>query len=161
MERQQKIDQVKKTDRVSKVSNLVITPKYIDPEYRHQPSACVETETGYLEILTIVPKNGSDPYFIGRWDQKPEKLDLDIHRAPSKSAVGHFRNSRNGYKGHHTDRSPNREQRIFEVLIEVPGRVIFDGEVSFSNTYEKFMAEQVHAVATCTAVVIRNGVEVP
>ena len=161
MDRQQKIDQIKMTDRVSRVSNLVVTPKYIDPEYRHEPSACVETVTGYLEILKIMPESGDGPYFTGRWDQKPEELDLDIHNAPSKKAISDFNNEKAGYKGHHTERSPNPEQRIFDVFIQIPPeRVIFEGEVSFSNTYEAHTHAQAHAVATCDAVVIRNGVVV-
>jgi hypothetical protein len=155
MDRQQKIEQTKKQDRVSKISNVIIAPKHLDPEYESELCSGVETDTGYLEILKIVPKSGQGSYFTARWDQKPEKLDLDMHGA-SNSAKRKFKNDLNAYSGHHTERSSTPDKRIFEVTIKMsPERIIFDGEVSFSNTYEVHVNMHAEAKMTVDAVVIR------
>jgi hypothetical protein len=155
MNRQQKIEQIKSQDRVSRISNLAVTVKHLDPEYEARPCSGVETEMGFLEILKIAPNAGQQPRFTARWDQKPEHLDLDMHGA-SNTAIRNFKNNRNGYRGHHTDRSENPEQRIFEVAIEIPpNRIIFEGEVSFSNMYKVHVAAKAEANVSVNAVVIR------
>jgi hypothetical protein len=76
VDRQQKIEQIKGRDRVSKVSNLEVDPKYIHPDYESEPCLGVETETGNLEVLKVVPKSGNRPYFVARWDQDTYELHV-------------------------------------------------------------------------------------
>jgi hypothetical protein len=62
------------------------------------------------------------------------ELDIDI-RGVSDDIVGDFRAKRNGYIGHHTDRSPNRAQRIFNVEIATPQSRVFEGDVFFNVAF--------------------------
>jgi len=159
MDRQQKIEQIRKqSGRVSRVSTLEVNPTHVHLEYRLEPCNGILTETGKLEVLKLVPKSGVGPSFIARWDQKPEHLDIDMHGA-SNSAISKFRNNKDG--GHHTNRTTDPDKRIFEVKIETPAGVIFDGTVSFSNTYEMISVEKTIVTDTLDAVVVgadnKNG----
>src|SRR5271166_1401784 len=91
----------RKSGKVFNVSNVKACPTFIHPDYRIELCEGVLGETGRLEILKLVPKSTTEPYFTARWDQKPEHLDIDIHRV-SNSAKSKFRNNRGGYEGHHT-----------------------------------------------------------
>ena len=46
---------------------------------------------------------------------------------------------------------------VFEVKIEAPAGVIFDGTVSFSNTYQVIVALKTESTMTIDAQVIRAG----
>jgi hypothetical protein len=105
MDRNQKVEKIANWDgRVSKISNLVVKPRYVNSDYTCEPCDGTLTDTGK-------------------------------HNA-SKGAIRKFKNNKDGYGGHHTNRTTDPDTRIFDVKIELPEGVIFDGEVSFSNTYE-------------------------
>jgi hypothetical protein len=155
MDRQQKIEQIRKqSGRVSRVSNLEVNSTHVHLEYRLEPCNGILTETGKLEVLKLLPKSGVGPSFIARWDQKPEHLDIDMHGA-SNRAISKFRNNKDGYFGHHTSRTTDPDKRIFEVKIETPAGVIFDGAVSFSITYEMTCVEKTIVTDTLDAVIVR------
>ena len=157
MDRQQKINKVNNQDgRVSKVSNLEVQPTAIHPDYRSEPCDGILSETGKLEVLKVVSKAGNGPYFIARWDHKPEHLDIDMHGA-SNSEIRKFKSNEDGFAGHHSRRVTDPDKRLFEIKIETPAGVIFDGTVSFSNTYEVIVAEKAEATVTVDAQVIRAG----
>jgi hypothetical protein len=156
VDRHQKIARVaNRSGRVFKVSNLEVNSNYIHSDYECEPCGGILTDTGDLRVLKLVPKSGSGPYFTARWDQKPEHLDIDMHGA-SKSAIGDFKNNRNGYSGHHTSRSTDPDKRIFDVKIETPAGVIFDGSVSFSNNYELIVATNLCVAGTLDGELIRG-----
>jgi hypothetical protein len=155
MDRNQKVEKISNWDgRVSKISNLVVKPRYVNPDYRSEPCDGILTDTGKLEILKLISKSGAGPYFIARWDQRPEHLDIDMHYA-SKGAIRKFKNKKDGYGGHHTNRTTDPNKRIFDVKIELPDGVIFDGEVSFSNTYEVKVSMHAEAKVSVDTQVIR------
>jgi hypothetical protein len=157
MDRQQKINKVNTRDgRVSKVSNLEVQPTFIHPNYRSEPCDGILSETGKLEVLKVVPKSGDGPYFIARWDEGSEHLDIDMHGA-SNSAIRKFKRNKDGFAGHHTSRTTEPDKRLFEVKIEAPAGVIFDGTVSFSNTYQVIVALKTESTMTIDAQVIRAG----
>jgi hypothetical protein len=58
-----------------------------------------------------------------------------------------------GFSGMTTD----PDKRLFEVKIEAPAGVIFDGTVSFSNTYQVIVALKTESTMTIDAQVIRAG----
>ena|SRR5438128_754671 len=82
---------------------------------------------------------------------KDPELDIDI-RNVSHHIVRDFRAGRNGYIGHHTDRSPNWAQRIFNVEIATPQDRVFDGDVFFNVTFSMAITmtstSRVSAIAT-------------
>jgi hypothetical protein len=56
---------------------------------------------------------------------------------------------------HHTNRTTDPNTRVFEVKIEVPDKVIFAGQVSFSNTYNVRVAMHGESNVSVEANVIR------
>jgi hypothetical protein len=157
VDRQRKIDKIKsRSGRVSRVSNLEVHPTFIHADYRSEPCDGILSETGKLEVLKVVPKSGDGPYFIARWDQGPEHLDIDMCGA-SKSAIRKFKNNMDGFSGHHASRTTASDKRLFDVMIETPAGVIFDGSVSFSNTHEVIVSVQCNSTVTVDAQVIRAG----
>ena len=65
---------------------------------------------------------------------KDPELDIDISRV-SETVERDFKANRNGYIGHHTDRSSDREHRLFDVAIATPLVRVFEGAVSFNVTF--------------------------
>ncbi len=90
MSRQKKIEKIKRSDKVSKISDLEAIPNCMHPDYQSEPCDCKLTETGSLEVLKVVPKSGDGPSFVARWDQRPEELDIDMHGA-SKRKISDFK----------------------------------------------------------------------
>jgi hypothetical protein len=65
---------------------------------------------------------------------KDPELDIDISGV-SVAVKKDFEARRNGYIGHRTDRSPDREHRLFDVAIATPLGRVFEGSVSFNVTF--------------------------
>src|SRR5205814_10700109 len=67
-----------------------------------------------------------------------------------------FRKQRRGwgYAGRHTDRSRGRHRRSYDVRIEAPAGLIFEGEVSFTVTFDTGVTEAMNATMSTDAVVI-------
>ena len=138
MNRQQKIQHIASKGRVARISNLKVAHKHIHPDYACEPCDGKLGETGKLESLKVAPKSGEGPFFMARLDQKPGHLDIDMKNA-TNSAIRSFKKNRHGYRGHHTMRASNPNERVFDVKIETPDGVIVDGSVSFSNHNELFV----------------------
>jgi hypothetical protein len=157
VDRQTKIDQINsRSGRVSKVSNLEVNPTLIHPDYRCELCDGILSVTGKLEVLKVVPKSGDGPYFIARWDQGTEQLDIDLRRA-SNSVTRKFRKNKDGYSGHHTSLITDADKRLFDINLHTPLGTIFDGTVSFSNTFEVGVVINANTSMTCDAQVIRTG----
>ena len=136
MDRKSKIEKIRtEHGGVCRVYNLKITPKFIHQNYKSEYCDGIRGETGKLEVLKLVSDSSDDPHFIARWDQGAQHLDIDMHNAP-RSAIAKFKKNSGGYRGHHTVRSPNPDKRIFEIEIETLRGLIFEGKVSFNNTFE-------------------------
>lgn len=130
---QQKIERIaNQHGGVSKVSNLQHSAVRVNPDYLFKPCDGVRSETGKLEIFKLAPKAGAGPYFVGRWDQKKECLDIDM-RCASKTAIKAFKKG----AGHHPNRSTDPNTRTFEFTIDTPPvGFVFEGSVSFANTFQ-------------------------
>jgi hypothetical protein len=157
VDRQTKINQINKRGRVSHISNLEVSPTVIHPDYKSEPCDGILSETGKLEILKLVPKSGDGPYFIARWDQRTERVDIDMHGA-SRSAIRKFKNEREGYSGHHTRRTADPDKRVFDIQVQMPPLgTIFDGTVSFSNHYKMSVEVGSYSMVTVEPRLIRGG----
>lgn len=87
------------------------------------------TPTGLLVIATLKPKKSSLPEFWFRWDEKDDKLDVDIKEVDN-TVKDWFKRGEKGYGGHHPKRI-SVEKRTSEVDIRIPGINIFRGFISF------------------------------
>jgi len=122
------------------LGNLKITTRNIDPDYRVILHDLTRGETGLLKVFSLMPNTAGKPSFEARLDdgspgrRRPPDLDIDI-RGVSNTIARDFKAERKGYVGHHADRSPNPNQRIFDVEIAIPAAKLFEGEVSFNVTF--------------------------
>jgi hypothetical protein len=133
MHRQQKINKIKSEGRVSEVRNLKVDPTFIHPDYKWLSGDRIPSDTGHVLVLKVIPISGHGPYFEARWDQKPEKLDIDMCAAP-KSEKEKFKAEKDGYRGHHRARrtgDPNERCYEMEIQTPLPPGKIFEGTVSF------------------------------
>jgi hypothetical protein len=87
-------------------------------------------------------------------NRKDPELDLDI-KGVNKAIQRAFRNGRNGYVGHHSDRSPTTDHRIFGVCVATPTCKVFEGEVSFNVTFSMSATLGGNAGMIADAVVVR------
>jgi hypothetical protein len=122
----------------------------------------VRGETGLLEVFSLVPNDVSLPRFRARIDdgnpgrRRDKELDIDIAGVSDKIKRD-FNAKRNDYAGHHNDRSPSREQRVFEVKIVMPVGVVFDGDVSFSAHLTVLLEAGASSTVGIETNVIRAG----
>jgi hypothetical protein len=131
--------------RVNKAFNIKPSVEFIDGTYELIFSVQNEmTPTGLLVIFSIVSKNTQAPYFIGRWDQLQEVVDVDIENTDSKS-VRAFRSSKNGFRGHRPQRI-SKDTRTFLVDIAIPSGSIFRGALTFNIGWGVEMPETLTVV---------------
>jgi hypothetical protein len=144
----------------SRLSNLKITTEFFHPDYDIVVEDLTRNETRLLKVFSLLPKTPEKASFHARIDDgSPDKrkgpnLDIDISGV-SSSIIRDFEACRNGYSGHHNDRSPSRTERIFEVEITTPGGHIFKGTVFFNVTFSVAVNATASAHVTTDAVVIR------
>ena len=134
MDRQQKINKIKNEGRVNKVADLQVNQTRIHPDYTWLRGNCILSDTGQLEVLKVVRKSGDGPYFIARWDQRPQSLDIDMFGA-TESENRDFKAGKGGYSGHHPSQTANQNGRCFDVFIQTPLATIFEGTVCLSNEF--------------------------
>jgi hypothetical protein len=122
------------------LSNLHIARRHLDSNYEIVIHRLERGKTGLLGVFSLFPKSASNPQFDARVDdgspgnRREPDLDIDIKNV-TKAVENDFKANRNGYLGHHTDRSPNPNQRTFDVEIATPTGTVFEGEVSFNTTF--------------------------
>jgi hypothetical protein len=140
MDRREKENRVSKQDgKVFEIRDLRIAERYRSDEYILSTSEVAAiSPTGHLAIFDLRPVAESGPSFVGRWDggsrsagKERDDLDIDIERV-SKAVARQFKNGEAGYSGHHSMRVPIPNERVYQVLICIPGKMIFDAAVSFS-----------------------------
>ena len=142
------------------LSNLQITTLHLDPDYHVVTYDLTRGETGLLPVFSLVPKTTGKPSFKARVDdgspgnRRQPELDIDIEGV-STAIQRDFKANRNGYIGHHTNRSPNPDQRIYEVEIATPTGKVFDGDVSFNATFSVGVFMSGESTLTLNATVIR------
>jgi hypothetical protein len=144
----------------SHLSNLRISTNFLDPDYEIIDEDLMLGETRLLKVFSLLPKTSGKPSFHARVDDgspdkpKQPELDIDIKGVPA-AIVGDFKAGRNGYKGHHNDRSPNRTERIFDVEIAIPTGSVFKGEVFFNAAFSVAINIGVSSSFEATATVTR------
>jgi hypothetical protein len=144
------------------LSNLRVAPRYLDSDYEISVHDLMRGQTGLLRVFSLMPKGAGKPRFHARVDdgstgkRREPDLDIDITEV-SDAIVKDFKAGRNGYIGHHTDRSPNRNHRIFDVEIAIPNGKVFEGEVSFNATFSIGLVIQVGSSVAADATVKRAG----
>lgn len=120
--------------RVVEIKNLKIE-NYIHPDYKIETEPFGQlNETGLVTVFQIKAiADGNEPYFVARWDQNFETLDIDIKNVDSATRA-FFNSGRNGYKGHHPERIL-QETRTYDVNIQLPEKSIFRGNVTFNVSH--------------------------
>jgi hypothetical protein len=117
--------------RVVEIKNLKIE-NYIHPDYEIETESYGKlSETGLVlvfQIKSIV--DDKEPYFIARWDQNFETLDIDIKNVDNR-VKALFNAEKDGYAGHHPVRIL-QETRTYDVNIQLPEKSIFRGNVTFN-----------------------------
>jgi hypothetical protein len=142
------------------LSNLRITTDYLQPDYNLVPEDLTRGENRHLKVFSLLPSKPENPRFQARVDDgspnniKEIDLDIDIDGV-SDALKRDFKAGRNGYEGHHTDRSPDREHRIFGVEIVLPSGKVFVGEVSFNAAFSVSSSMTAQSKVTVDATVTR------
>jgi hypothetical protein len=142
------------------LSNLQITTRHLDPDYEVVTYDLARGETGLLPVFSLLPRTPGKPSFKARVDdgspgnRRQPELDIDIDGV-SSAIERDFKANRNGYIGHHTDRSPNPDQRIYQVEIATPTGKVFDGDVSFNAMFSVGATTSITSTMTTDATVIR------
>ena len=144
----------------SSLSNLQITTRHLDADYQLLRRDLKRGETGLLSVFSLIPKTAGRPRFEARVDdgspgkRREPELDIDI-KGVTATVERDFKANRNGYVGHHTNRSPNPNQRIFDVKIAIPADRLFEGEVSFNVAFSVGVGFSTAASITVDATVIK------
>src|SRR5436190_6120495 len=105
-------------------------------------------DTGRLNVFSLVPETAGKPSFHSRVDdgssgkRREPELDIDIEGVSNRIARD-FKACRNGYIGHHNDRSPSPDHRIFDVEIATPAGKVFEGTVAFNATFSTEIREAI------------------
>ena len=153
-------ERTKGDGQASSLTNLQITAQHSDPDYELLKHDLTRSETGLLRVFSLIPKTAGKPSFAARVDdgspgrRRPPELDIDI-KDVTKAIERDFKADRNGYFGHHTDRSPNQNQRIFDVEIGTPAGKVFAGEVSFNVAFSVAISVSASSTVSVSATVNR------
>ena len=100
----------------SNLSNLQIITHYLDSHYEIVEENLVRGETRLLKVFSLKPRTLGRPSFHARVDDgsavklKSPELDIDIDGV-NDAIKADFKGNRNGYLGHHNNRSPDPQQR--------------------------------------------------
>jgi hypothetical protein len=155
-------DRKRDDDRVTHIANLEVACDSLHSDSILERHNEPRDETGLLRVFSLVPRNAETPKFIARIDdgssgrRREPDLDIDINEV-SEVIRRDFNAGRNGYAGHHTDRSPSRAERIFDVEVTLPDVIVFKGAVSFNVTWSVHAHVESQASVSVQTRVIRGG----
>jgi len=111
--------------------NVSIEVCYLDASYILERYEEPKTApNGRLVIAELRPKEGTPPSFLLRWDEKANKLKVDI-QGISSTLEKSFEQGTGGYAGHYPRRVQS-EGKVFEVDIRMPEKHVFNGYVKFN-----------------------------
>ena len=109
MTRKEKEECIQRSNRV--VGNRDISIQEI---YRSQHYTCSQriantiTSTGLLTVFKLMPLSVNLPYFVARWDEKNQTIDIDIKgKGVSKTEKDLFKKGKGGYSGHWSVKVPS------------------------------------------------------
>ncbi len=110
--------------------NIRILTDQINPKYQIiAVKNSITSDTGYLELFCIEPLQLGLPTFFGRWDLRPNTVDIDLLGDAAASSA--FKNEMNGYRGHHT-RVISDSPRIYGIAIQTPSEHVFSGTIELN-----------------------------
>ena len=124
-------------------------PVALDSMMKH-PHDLKRSETGLLRMFALAPKTPGKPRFEARWDdgspgnRNRADVDFDIEDV-SKEIKRDFKRKAGGYCGHHTDKSPDQDNRVYEIEISTPQGTVFKGVIKFNVTYSVGVTEAASA----------------
>jgi len=112
--------------------NAVAYEEYRDKEYAIEiPEDNKTTEQGLLTLGRLEPLTGHLPRFLFRWDGKAKHVNVDI-KGVNDTVRKWFERGENGYIGHVAQKD---NDRLFDVDIQIPGKHVFKGRISFNLGY--------------------------
>ncbi len=124
----------KKKRKVAGITKVETQRVYLNPEYTIKTFENTKTtKTAWVRVAEISSDKPGNPAFILRWDKKADTIDADIHLNRDK------RNdlwSKQGYTGHHPQKV---KDKIFNVKIETPQGLIYEGELNIGLLIEQQM----------------------
>ncbi len=95
----------------------------LDPRYTLVPNYERMTASGHLLVFRLHPDDPKLPTFLGRWDHKDDRLDIDIENVPKPEWPPSF-------QGHHATRV-EASTRSFRIDLVYAARPIMRGVVTF------------------------------
>lgn len=128
-------EKVRQTPRASQYRDMTIETEELHPDYEIEVEPNSATaETGRLTTFKVIPKTGAGPRFEGRWDNKPETVDIDMFGSTAEEERK-FKAQKegSGYSGHHSERASDPAVgRSYKIHIALPSLgTIFRGVVNF------------------------------
>jgi hypothetical protein len=116
---------------INRAFNTDVEIEHLDEDYTIQvPKESKTTDQGWLVVGKLQPKIALLPQFLFRWDEKDQRLDVDIEEV-SDTTEKSFKQGKNGYSGHHARKS-EKDGRFFDIDIWIPGKHVFKGCISFN-----------------------------
>jgi hypothetical protein len=140
MDRFEKEFQVYQEDgKVFGIGDLAIEKKFLHHDYDFRMNEGKLTSMGHLVVFELIRKSGAPPVFVGRWDGgsrdagRSQRYDLDVDmKGMADEETKNFKRERLGYRGHHSKRISVAKGRGYEVRIETPDGLVFEGIISFT-----------------------------
>jgi hypothetical protein len=136
--------------RASKFNSWEVDRNFLKDGYDIEQGQDTATDTGLLELLKVIRRDGKGPDFSARWDHRTDKLKFDMSNA-SRTAISKFKKGVDGYAGHHAKKSTALNTRTFEIKICAAGEDFFVGTASFSLTFDMIMKEEAKVAGTLDA----------
>lgn len=155
-----------RADGASNLTNLKVTTRYLDPDYEIQVHDLTRGENSLLRVFSLIPRSANKPSFLARVDdgnpgkRRSPELDIDIEGV-SSAVERAFKARRRGYGGHHTDRSQNPQERIFEVEITAPSGQVFEGEVFFNVHFRMLLEAGIYSTLRVDANLVKADPQNP
>ena len=124
----------------------------------------VRGETRLLKVFSLKPRTLGRPSFHARVDDgsavklKSPELDIDIDGV-NDAIKADFKGNRNGYLGHHNNRSPDPQQKSFEIEIATPAGKVFQGDVFFNVAFSVGLNFTGRSSMSADATVVRASRE--
>jgi len=136
-----------------------VTWDLLNSEY-NEPTGLASVRTfdnGLLELFRLTPKLPDFPFFIVRWDQRDDSVDVDLRGEAAE--IRKFAMQESGYRGHKTQRV-SASPRTHALDIEIPGTgPVFRGVIALNLEFaQKLKAgSRVSSEFQVNAVLVRNG----
>ena len=142
--------------RTEGAQNIEVETEYLDPRYTVELSPLSPaTKSGLINLFRVVPKQPSLPAFAARWDDREQTVDVDAE--PSNCVDrDSWRDEKNGYHGHHTNRLTD-DPRVYQIDLQTPQGSVFKARVRLNIKIGVQLGFGATADIACDAVVTKVG----